>query len=234
MKSIRPDSIVGLPLSGGLDSTILLGTLLQRGCRVQPIYVRARLQWESAELAAVRRVLAAMASPRLAGLIVLDSPADDLYGDHWSTTGCGVPDSQSGETAVFLPGRNALLLVKVGIWCSLHGIDELAVALLATNPFGDATPEFLGDLESALRRAMGTSLKFSVPFAQMTKLQVMELGRSLPLELTFCCLAPVGQLHCGRCNKCRERMEAFRDAHIEDRTCYASGATGHGLAVPAP
>jgi 7-cyano-7-deazaguanine synthase in queuosine biosynthesis len=28
-------------------------------------------------------------------------------------------------------------------------------------------------------------------------------------------------MHCGDCNKCRERREAFRDAGVEDRTRYA-------------
>jgi 7-cyano-7-deazaguanine synthase len=49
----------------------------------------------------------------------------------------------------------------------------------------------------------------------------MALGRDMPLELTFSCLAPVAGLHCGRCNKCAERQAAFRDAGIDDRTEYA-------------
>ena len=113
-----------------------------------------------------------------------------------------------------------MLLIKPAVWCGLHGIPELAVAVLATNPFGDTTPEFFQDLQSALYRASGTLVRLSAPFAQMTKGQIMELGRHLPLGLTFCCLSPVAGRHCGRCNKCRERIEAFRAAGIEDRTCY--------------
>ena len=55
----------------------------------------------------------------------------------------------------------------------------------------------------------------------MNKQQVMALGRNLPLELTFSCIAPAGGLHCGRCNKCAERQNAFRDAGITDKTSYA-------------
>ena len=215
---------VGLLLSGGLDSAILLGTLLERNGRVQPFYVRSHLAWEAAELAAVRRLLAAMASPRLAELVVLDMPADDLYGSHWSVTGRGVPGADTPDAAVYLPGRNALLLIKPAIWCGMNGIEELALAVLATNPFGDATPEFFRDFESALHRATGARVRLSLPFAQRTKGQVMELGRHLPLELTFCCIAPIDGLHCGRCNKCAERIEAFRAAGIEDRTHYAGNS----------
>jgi 7-cyano-7-deazaguanine synthase len=49
----------------------------------------------------------------------------------------------------------------------------------------------------------------------------MELGRGLPLELTFSCLRPADQLHCGACNKCAERQAAFQAAGMRDGTRYA-------------
>jgi 7-cyano-7-deazaguanine synthase len=55
----------------------------------------------------------------------------------------------------------------------------------------------------------------------MNKQQVMALGRELPLELTFSCISPVNGFHCGRCNKCAERQEAFRQAALTDKTIYA-------------
>jgi 7-cyano-7-deazaguanine synthase len=55
----------------------------------------------------------------------------------------------------------------------------------------------------------------------MNKQQVMALGRGMPLELTFSCIAPVNHLHCGRCNKCAERQAAFRESGIQDKTVYA-------------
>ena len=88
-------------------------------------------------------------------LVVLDLPVDDLYGDHWSITGDGVPDVRSADDAVYLPGRNALLLVKAAIWCRLHGIGELALAVLRSNPFADATPEFFAEFESAIGPGCG-------------------------------------------------------------------------------
>ena len=52
----------------------------------------------------------------------------------------------------------------------------------------------------------------------------MLLGRGDPLELTFSCIAPVGDLHCGRCNKCFERRAAFRLIDMVDPTRYAESA----------
>jgi len=215
------DATIGVLLSGGLDSAILVGHLLGQGRRVQPFYVRSHLVWERRELAAARQFLSALAAPRLAALVVFDMPMGDVYGDHWSLTGRGVPDAASPDTTVYLPGRNALLLLKPALWCRLHGIEQLALAVLGSNPFGDATPEFFAALESVVARATGGNVRMLRPFTEFQKRQVLALGRALPVELTFSCIAPAGELHCGRCNKCAERMAAFHAAGIPDPTVYA-------------
>ena len=218
---------IGLLLSGGLDSGILLGHLLAAGRAVQPFYVRGGLRWEADELSAVSRLLSALAGQRLSELVVLDMPAADLYRDHWSVTGRGVPDADTPDEAVFLPGRNALVILKPALWCQMHGIEELALAPLVTNPFPDATGAFFDLFERTLSQAVEKPLRIVRPFGHLHKREVMQLGRELPLELTFSCIDPVRVapdepgLHCGRCNKCAERKAAFQDAGVEDRTKYA-------------
>ena len=39
--------------------------------------------------------------------------------------GNGVPDADSPDDAVYLPGRNPLLLVKAAVWCRLNAIEQL-------------------------------------------------------------------------------------------------------------
>jgi 7-cyano-7-deazaguanine synthase len=217
-----PSDPIGLLISGGLDSAILLGHLLGRGRTVQPLYVRAGLYWETAEQAALDRLLARLAGPKLRPLVTFDMPLADVYAQHWSVTGRNVPDHRTPDESVYLPGRNALLLIKAAVWCELNGISELALAPLGSNPFADATPEFFRDFQGALNRATGANLSIIRPFADMHKRDVMALGHDLPLELTFSCIAPVDGLHCGACNKCAERREAFRIAGLADRTVYAA------------
>lgn len=217
----QPELAIGLLLSGGLDSSILLAHLLERRQAVQPFYIRSHLVWEHEEFRAAERFLHAVATPRLRPLVVLDLPVDDLYGVHWSTTGRGAPGLASPDSAVYLPGRNVLLAVKAGLWCQLHGIEELALATLGGNPFADATAGFFQRFQELLALAIGRPIRLTRPFGTMDKRAVMLLGRELPLELTFSCIAPVGKLHCGRCNKCAERHRAFELAAVEDPTCYA-------------
>jgi 7-cyano-7-deazaguanine synthase len=218
-----PSAPIGLLISGGLDSAILLGHLLYRGRTVHPLYVRAGLYWEAAEKAALDRLLARLAGPNLRPLVTFEMPLADIYADHWSVTGRAVPDHRTPDESVYLPGRNALLLIKAAVWCELNGISELALAPLGSNPFADATPEFFRDFQAAINRATGAKLSIIRPFADMHKRDVMALGHDLPLELTFSCIAPVDGRHCGACNKCAERREAFRIAGLPDRTPYATG-----------
>jgi 7-cyano-7-deazaguanine synthase len=218
------NSAVGLLLSGGLDSGILLAQLLGRGRRVRPFHVRCGLVWEAAEMEAVHALLEAAHATGglLEPLIELEMPLIDLYGDHWSINGQNTPNVASGDDAVYLPGRNALLLIKPAMWCALHNIDELALGVLASNPFSDATDEFFRVFQTALEQATGKRVNLTRPFAGLRKREAMELGHGLPLELTFSCIAPVGKLHCGRCNKCAERQRAFRSIGAEDPTHYAT------------
>jgi 7-cyano-7-deazaguanine synthase len=220
--SFRPQTdAIGVLASGGLDSSILVGHLLRQRRRVQPIYIRTGLVWQAEELPALRRFLGEVVTEHLAELVVLDLPLADLYGGHWSLTGSNIPGADSPDEAVFLPGRNALLLVKAAVWCQLRGVAELALAPLGTSPFEDASEAFFRDFQSAINRGSQRPVKLLQPFGQMTKRQVMALGHGLPLELTLSCLSPAAGRHCGRCNKCAERQSAFRETGMEDRTPYA-------------
>ncbi len=245
---------IGLLLSGGLDSSILLGYLLQQGRPVYPFYIQSRLVWEREELRAVQRLLQAMGSPRLGTdpetatatsggrgtsklqtalepvlkeLVLLELPLADVYGGHWALTGRHTPDAESVDEAVYLPGRNLLLVIKAALWCQLRGVEELALAVLGTSPFADAKPGFFEQFQALLSCAGPARIRIVCPFAGMGKREVMQLGRAWPLGLTFSCIAPVQGLHCGKCNKCGERRRAFRLIGLEDPTRYASATVAN-------
>jgi 7-cyano-7-deazaguanine synthase len=209
-------------VSGGLDSAILLGTACHAGSIVHPLYMRNGHVWQSTEEAHLRDYLETVNGSNLRPLHVLDVPVADLYGTHWSITGRGVPDAQSADEAVFLPGRNVLLLDKALLWCHLHRVCAVAVGHLKSNPFPDATAAFFTSLEKAVNQAIGGKVEILRPFADMNKTEVMNLGRDLPLEKTFSCIRPVAGEHCGICNKCGERRKAFANAQMTDQTVYDS------------
>jgi 7-cyano-7-deazaguanine synthase len=212
---------VAVLASGGLDSAVLVAEFLRQGRVTHPVYVRFGLAWEPVEEAHLRRFLDTLTKPAARPLVVLNSPIADVYGSHWSVSRQEVPDERSADDAVYLPGRNLLLLAMPSVWCALHDVHTVALGTLKGNPFPDATAEFFDGFASLAQRAMGHALEVVTPFAALTKSDVLELGRGLALEHTFSCIDPKGEGHCGRCNKCAERRHAFSALQIEDLTNYA-------------
>jgi 7-cyano-7-deazaguanine synthase len=157
-------------------------------------------------------------------LTVLELPVRDLYGAHWSTTGRKVPHATTPDEAVYLPGRNLMLLSKAAVFCAIKKIGTIAVGSLGHNPFPDATPKFFHDFPAAAGHALDCHLKIIAPFRSLTKEEVVLRGHrlGLPIHLSFSCIAPRRGRHCGRCNKCAERQKAFAAAHVPDLTKYAS------------
>jgi 7-cyano-7-deazaguanine synthase len=214
---------VAVLASGGVDSAVLVAHLAEPGPVVHPVYVRFGLAWEPAEEAHLRRFLGALDGRGVRPLSVIELPVADVYGAHWSLSGVDVPDETTTDDSVYLPGRNLLLLVKTSIWCSRHDVHRIALGTLQGNPFADSSPQFFSGLAGLASTALDFDLRVETPFAGLTKAEVLELGRRLPLEHTFSCIAPVRGQHCGRCNKCAERRKGFAEAGATDRTAYASG-----------
>ena len=199
-------------VSGGLDSCVMLAELAKQYREVYPVYIRQGLAWERAEIVHLRRYLRALG---IGSLTILDLPARDLYGKHWSVTGQHIPGAKTRDEAVYLPGRNLMLLAKAAVFCTLHEIPVIAVGSLGHNPFSDATPKFFRDFTRV------SGVKVMTPFRRLSKEAVLRRGRHLPLHLSFSCLAPRRGRHCGRCNKCAERRHAFIVTGTADRTNYA-------------
>ncbi len=205
--------------SGGLDSCAMIGELAKTST-VYPLYVNAGLVWEKEERAALEAFLRAANLPSVQPVQELAVPVSSLYGEHFSVTGKGVPEYDEPDETVYLPGRNILLISLAAVWCSLHDVHRIAIGSLDHNPFPDASPAFFKALAGVLSQGLGYSIEVLAPFRATEKSQVIKEHSNLPLEYSISCMAPKGGVHCGACNKCRERQEAFAEAGVLDRTRY--------------
>ena len=208
-------------VSGGLDSAVLLNRLLQRGYRLVPLYVRCGFSWEPVELYWVRCFLRTLPRHQVSPIRVVTLPLHSVYGPHWSFTGRRIPGARSVDAAVYLPGRNVLLLSAAAIVCVQRRCSGVALGTLRGNPFGDATPRFFTQMAACLTQALSHPIRILSPLRHMRKSQLIRHAAGVPFELTFSCLHPRGRRHCGRCNKCTERRRAFRLAGVDDPTDYA-------------
>jgi 7-cyano-7-deazaguanine synthase len=215
---------VAVLCSGGLDSAVLLVDLARRAGRSVPVFVRAGHPWEDAERRALDRFLAAAGETRVAPPRDLALPMSDVYGAHWSITGEGSPEWHEPDETVELRGRNLILITKAAVAAAIEGWPTIAIGTLAGNPFPDATPAFFAAIAATASQALRAELTVVAPYRELAKVDVIRRGADLPLELTLSCLSPTPDgRHCGDCNKCRERAEAFAAAGVPDRTDYARG-----------
>ena len=191
--------------------------------KVVPIYVSVGLAWEQEELAMLERLLVTDPFQGVQPIETLRFDMRDVYPPtHWAIRG-EAPGFDTPDEDVYLEGRNIVLLTKAAVFMARANLARVYIGPLAGNPFPDATAEFFSAMSRALSLGLGTSIEVVAPFAAMHKAEVIALGQSLgvPLELTLSCMQPADGLHCGRCSKCRERRDAFREAGVEDPTKYA-------------
>jgi 7-cyano-7-deazaguanine synthase len=212
-------------LSGGLDSAVLLADVARREppAQVQPIYVSVGLAWEADERAAVERLLAAPPFHGLRPIVSLRFDMRDVYPPtHWAIRG-EAPGFDTPDEDVYLEGRNVVLLTKAAVFSARAQLTRIFIGPLAGNPFPDATHAFFEAMGRALSLGLDAPIAIDAPYAELQKADVIERGRSLgvPFELTLSCMQPVGGMHCGKCSKCRERRDAFREAGTDDPAIYA-------------
>jgi 7-cyano-7-deazaguanine synthase len=193
---------------------------------VQPLYVSVGLAWEREELSMLDRLLRADAFRGVEPIASLRFDMRDVYPPtHWAIRG-EPPAFDTPDEDVYLEGRNVVLLTKAAVFMARAGLHDVAIGPLAGNPFPDATPEFFDAMSRSLSIGMAAPIRIAAPFAALHKADVIKLGLELgvPLELTLSCMQPANGLHCGRCSKCRERRDAFRDAGVDDPTTYVASA----------
>jgi len=208
--------------SGGLDSAVLIANEIRQS-RVQPVYVSVGFAWEDEERAMAARFLSSpLIASHVAPIVHLQFDMRDVFTSaHWAVRG-EPPAFDTPDEDVFIDGRNVILLSKTGVFMARAGISRVLMGPLAGNPFPDATPDFFEAMSGALSLGLAHPIRIEAPFSTLHKRDVIRKAVALgvPLELTLSCMQPTDGLHCGRCSKCRERRDAFREAGVEDPTAY--------------
>lgn len=192
-------------VSGGLDSSVMLYELSKNFTEVSPLYIKFGLYWEKAEIYWLDKFLVKLKNKNIKKLKILEIKATAMHDNHWSVTGKNIPDEKSSDYEVYIPGRNILLLSIASVFCAENGINTIGLGVLKGNPFKDASYKFLRTMEKALSIGLSRKIKIITPFSNYTKDQLISKYSNLPLDLTFSCINPIGDIHCGKCNKCYER-----------------------------
>jgi 7-cyano-7-deazaguanine synthase len=219
-------------LSGGLDSTTTLAYALDRGYDVHAMTLRYG-QRHAHEVDAAREIA------RRLGVrehVVVDI---DLrpFGGSALTSDMPVPKDRAtaemrggGIPITYVPARNTIFLSFALAWAEVLEAHDIFIGVNALDYSGypDCRPEYIAAFERmanlATRRGVeGNAIAIHAPLIDLTKGQIIELGRTLGVDyaLTTSCYDPDSNGHaCGRCDACRLRLKGFEEAGVSDPIRY--------------
>ena len=124
---------------------------------------------------------------------------------------------------IIVPFRNAILLsVAVAYASSINATRILYGATLSdAQNYPDCREEFYKSFEKTARLGTETQIVIDAPFSDKAKSKVIKLGVKLgvPYDLTWSCYLNK-ETHCGKCESCRNRKNAFIESGISDPTKY--------------
>lgn len=218
--------------SGGLDSTVLLYYLRDRG--YDPIALSFQYgQRNDRELAAATWICSRGPQRFPWHLVDLTALAPLLAGGGnalMAATGGAVPTGNYGDPtmkAMVVPNRNMIFLSIAAAYAISLGTDLVAYGPHAhvVNPtqpvYPDCRPEFTAAMHAALGWATDPPVRLLTPFIHLDKSDLVRIGMTLqaPLDWTYSCYVG-GPQHCGQCGTCTERREAFAVAGVPDPTAY--------------
>lgn len=219
-----------LVVSGGMDSATLAYHYFKEGYKLHLVGFNY----------GQRHVKELLALQNLAGVLQASHEIVDLTGlkssiasSSLTSDEISVPDGHYAEETMritVVPNRNAIMLaIATGIAVA-NGSDLVATGVHAGDHFiyPDCRPDFIEAINQAF--ILGTrghakeGFRVEAPFVKITKADIAKLGHSyqVPYQLTWSCYKG-GDLHCGRCGTCVERIEAFIDAGVSDPTIYEDG-----------
>lgn len=206
--------------SGGMDSTVLLHSLVEEGHAIHAMGVdygqrhkkelmyaetnarRLGVPWRIADLSPLR--------PLLAG----SSQTDDSV---------PVPEGHyaaESMKATVVPNRNMIMLAVAAGYAMSIDAERVAYAAHAGDHaiYPDCRPEFTDALEHAIHLSDWRQVSLIRPFILVTKKDIADLGYSLGVDFseTWSCYKG-GNFHCGKCGTCVERKEALGE---KDPTIY--------------
>ena len=124
---------------------------------------------------------------------------------------------------IIVPFRNAIFLSVAVAYAVSIGAAEVFYGAQGSDEtfYPDCRKEFYESFENAARLGTGAEIRIEAPFSNLQKSEVLKIGMELgvPFELTWSCYRGK-EKHCGTCESCVNRKNAFKQAKISDPTEY--------------
>ena len=207
-------------LSGGIDSATALYLTKQETDDIYSLNMTYTQSHDSETEASKKLAAAAKVKEHLIVYLPLFKDIEARYR----------PAPSPEYTSAYVPARNIVFYGVAAVYAETLGANQIVFGSNAddSKELPDARPEFIqlmnGLIQSGTRAGReGFEFKIVNPLIHYNKAEVLKLALELniPLELTWSCYEN-GQVPCGKCRGCRNRLSAFKAAGMEDPLRYST------------
>lgn len=215
-------------LSGGADTCALVSELHAEGDDLFGITFDYG-QTNRKEIAAAKSFANLIGFQHNHAVVDISAVANLLGG---SLVGDGEIGESQDNKANVVPNRNAIFLAIAFGWADQIGADRVAYGAHGANQLNmrDAGPEFVDAFRAAMTCSLNLPLEglkegaapdLYAPYVYLERTEIIERGEAVaaPWQVSWTCYRN-GEIHCGRCPACVDRVVAFYLAGYEDPVEY--------------
>lgn len=135
--------------------------------------------------------------------------------------------TKENMSVTMVPNRNTILLSIAWSIACVEKADILAYGAQCGDHYlyPDTRPDYFSAINLALR--LGTedcrnpNLELQAPLLKLSKAEVIKLGLKYNVDYskTYSCYEG-GELHCGKCGACQNRIKAYQELGLKDPIIY--------------
>jgi len=207
-------------LSGGPDSVTVAYWAKSRGFDVHAVTFDYG-QKAKIEISRAQEIAEALGATHKA----IDlSRLSEIYEGVTSLVDEDIEVTEEFSDPIIVPFRNGVFMAVTVAYAVGIGASHIFYGAHASDePFyPDCRREFYEAFQEAARLGTETEMVIQSPFSDIPKSGIIrkavELG--VPLDRTWSCYLN-GPIHCGRCESCNNRRNAFAEAGVQDPTEYS-------------
>jgi len=217
---------VVLALSGGMDSSTLVGYYVNKGYKVFPViftYGSKHNKYENECAFKIAEELNCV-PPKFVELDFISK----LFKSNLLQDGGEIPEGHYEDKSMsktVVPGRNSIFISILAGYAESIGANTIAVGVHSGDHhiYPDCRADFINAMAKAIELSSEGKVILEAPFLSYYKLDILKIGYSLetpvPYEFTRTCYKDQ-VLSCGKCGSCQERLEAFKLLGKEDPIEY--------------
>jgi len=219
---------VVIALSGGLDSSTLLGVLLHDGKEVHCALFKYPSKHNPFEMESALNVIdyyKQKGFPVYFKIFDLTGVFTHFH-SNLLMNGGDIPEGhyqQENMKLTVVPGRNAIFATIMAGYAESMQINKIYLGVHAGDHaiYPDCRPDFIESITKTILLSTGGSVYVHTPFINLSKAHIVAIGNTLnvPYELTRTCYKDQ-PIACGKCGSCNERLEAFESNNLKDSIQY--------------